>query len=192
MRAPTAGDRIPRSDVTAFPTVPRPEVGTLIRPLTNRPRMVDVLAARTAHLVFAALWAGSVCFVAAVIVPLARDGAFNRTQPLEVISGKLTNISRVSSLVLLLTGGHLAGNGYNIEGLVGTTNGRLVLTMVALWLLLTALVEIGVKRFETGLTGKKIREPARDALPVFRAAAVAAIALLIVAGLLSANVARLL
>ncbi|ELY84016.1 hypothetical protein [Natrinema altunense] len=154
--------------------------------------MVDVLAARTAHLVFAALWAGSVCFVAAVVVPLARDGAFNRTQPLEVISGKLTSISRVSSLVLLLTGGHLAGNGYTFEGLVGTTNGRLVLAMVALWLLLTALVEIGVKRFETGLTGKKIREPARDALPVFRAAAVAAIALLIVAGLLSANVARLL
>ncbi|WP_226480595.1 copper resistance protein CopD [Natrinema amylolyticum] len=153
--------------------------------------MVDELAARTAHLVFAALWAGSVCFVAAVIVPLARDGAFNTTQPLEVISGKLTSVSRVSSLVLLLSGGHLAGNIYTTETLFGEIGGRLVLLMVALWLVLTALVEIGAKRFETGLTGKKIREPARDALPVFRAAAVAAIALLIVAGLLSANVGRL-
>lgn len=154
--------------------------------------MVDVLVARTIHLLFAALWAGSVCFVAAVVLPLARDGAFNTTRPLEVVSGKLTTISRVSSLVLFLSGGHLAGTGYTAESLFGSTNGRLVLVMVALWLALTALVEIGTKRFENGLTGKKIREPARDALPVFRAAAVAAIGLLVVAGLLSANVGRLL
>ncbi|MBZ6494513.1 copper resistance protein CopD [Natrinema longum] len=154
--------------------------------------MVDVLAARTIHLVVAALWAGSVCFVAAVVLPLARDGAFNTTHPLEVISGKLTTISRVSSVVLLLSGGHLAGNAYTFGSLFGTTNGRLVVAMVALWLLLTALVEIGTKRFETGLTGKKIREPARDSLPTFRAAAVTAIALLVVAGLLSANVGLLL
>ncbi|WP_222916779.1 copper resistance protein CopD [Natrinema sp. SYSU A 869] len=154
--------------------------------------MVDVLAARTAHLLFAALWAGSVCFVAAVIVPLARDGAFNTTHPLEVISGKLTTVSRVSSLVLFLSGSHLAGTVYTTKTLFGSTDGRLVLLMVALWLVLTALVEIGAKRLEAGLTGKKIREPARNALPVFRAAAIAAIALLVVAGLLSANVARLL
>ncbi|ELY68300.1 hypothetical protein [Natrinema versiforme] len=153
--------------------------------------MIDVLAARTIHLVFAALWAGSVCFVAAVVIPLARDGAFNTTRPLEVVSGKLTTISRVSSLLLFLTGGHLAGRTYTAEGLFGTTNGRLVIAMVALWLVLTALVEIGTKRFEAGLTGKKIREPAREALPVFRAAAVAALGLLIVAGLLSANVGTL-
>ncbi|WP_254525227.1 copper resistance protein CopD [Natrinema caseinilyticum] len=154
--------------------------------------MVDVLAARTTHLVFAALWAGSVCFVAAVVLPLARDGAFNTIRPLEVISSKLTTVSRVSSLVLFLSGGHLAGTGYTAKSLFGSLNGRLVLLMVALWLALTALVEIGAKRFEAGLTGKKIREPAREALPVFRAAALAAIALLVVAGLLSANVGRLL
>ncbi|WP_254531717.1 copper resistance protein CopD [Natrinema gelatinilyticum] len=154
--------------------------------------MVDVLAARTTHLIFAALWAGSVCFVAAVVLPLARDGAFNTIHPLEVVSSKLTTISRASSLVLFLSGSHLAGTTYTAESLFGSLNGRLVLLMVALWLALTALVEIGAKRFETGLTGKKIREPAREALPVFRAAALAAIALLVVAGLLSANVGRLL
>lgn len=153
--------------------------------------MVDVLVARTIHLLFAALWAGSVCFVAAVVLPLARDGAFNTTRPLEVISGKLTTISRASSLVLFLSGGHLAGTGYTAESLFGSIQGRLVLVMVALWFVLTALVEIATKRFETGLTGKKIREPARDTLPVFRAAAVAAIGLLVVAGLLSADVGRL-
>ncbi|WP_306053923.1 copper resistance protein CopD [Natronococcus wangiae] len=151
--------------------------------------MVDTFLARTAHLVFAALWAGSVFYVAFVVLPLARDGAFNTTKPLEVISGRLTTISRVSALALLLTGGHLAGTRYTAEGLVGTINGQLVLAMVALWLTLAGLVEVGAKRFETGLNGKKLREPAADALPLYRAGAVVAVLLLVVAGAVTTNVA---
>ncbi|AHG00297.1 copper resistance protein d [Halostagnicola larsenii XH-48] len=153
--------------------------------------MVDQLIGRTAHLVFAALWTGSVFFVAFVVLPLARDGAFNSTAPLETISGKLTTISRTSSVVLFLTGSHLAGTTYTSNSLFSMLEGQLVLLMVGLWLVLTALVEIAAKRFESGLNGKKLREPARDALPLFRAAAVVGIGLLIVAGALSADIARL-
>ncbi len=153
--------------------------------------MVDHLVATTAHLIFAAIWAGSVFFVAFVVVPLARDGAFNTTAPLETISTKLTTISRLSSLVLLLSGGHLAGTAYTSESLFSTFNGQLVLLMVALWLALTALVEIAAKRFESGLNGKKLREPARDALPLFRAAAVVGVALFVVAGALSGGLVGL-
>ena len=153
--------------------------------------MVDIVASRIAHLLFAAVWAGSVFYVAFVVLPLARDGAFNSTKPLEVISGKLTTISRVSSLVLFISGSHLAGRLYTVGGggpdLFGSINGQLVLLMVVLWLVLTALVEIGAKRLESGLNGKKLREPAHDALPLFQAAAVAAIALLVVAGLITSG-----
>ncbi|MHC3436525.1 copper resistance protein CopD [Natrialbaceae archaeon A-gly3] len=153
--------------------------------------MVDIVVSRIAHLVFAALWAGSVFYVALVVLPLARDGAFNSTKPLEVISGKLTTISRVSSLVLFISGSHLAGVLYTVDGgsrdLFTSINGQLVLAMVALWLILTALVEIGAKRLESGLNGKKLREPAHDALPIFQAATVAAIALLVVAGLITSG-----
>ncbi|WP_440763460.1 CopD family protein [Natronorubrum sp. DTA7] len=154
--------------------------------------MVDTFLAQTVHLVFAALWAGSVCFVALVVLPLARDGAFNTTKPLEVISGKLTTITRVSALLLLLSGGHLAGTRYTSERLFETTNGQLVLLMVVLWAVLAALVEIGAKRLEAGLNGKKLREPANKALPMYRAAAVVSIALLVVGGMISTNVVRLL
>ena len=154
--------------------------------------MVDTFLAQTLHLVFGAVWAGSVFYVATVVLPLARDGAFNTTKPLETISGKLTTISRVSALILLLSGGHLAGNRYTAETLTGTVNGQLVLAMVALWLALTALVEIGSKRLEAGLNGKKLREPAADALPLYRAAAVVAIGLLVVGTAITTNVARLL
>ncbi|MCU4974274.1 copper resistance protein CopD [Halobacteria archaeon AArc-m2/3/4] len=153
--------------------------------------MVDTVVARTAHLVFASIWAGSVFYVALVILPLARDGAFNTTRPLESLSGKLTTISRVSAVVLLLTGSHMAATSYTSESLVSTVNGQLVIAMVVLWLALTALVEIGAKRFESGLNGKKLREPAHRALPVFQAATVVAIALLVVAGLITTNVGRL-
>ncbi|MFP8951968.1 CopD family protein [Natrialbaceae archaeon A-arb3/5] len=154
--------------------------------------MVDTFLAQTAHLVFAAIWAGSVFYVAFVVLPLARDGAFNTTKPIEGISGKLTTISRVSSVVLLATGSYLAEARYTADSLFGSTNGQLVLAMVALWLLLAALVEIGAKRLETGLNGKKLREPAANALGLYRAAAVVAIALLVVAGAITSNVQTLL
>ncbi|AXR77120.1 copper resistance protein CopD [Natrarchaeobaculum sulfurireducens] len=151
--------------------------------------MVDSFVAQTTHLIFAAIWAGSVFYVAFVVLPLARDGAFNSTKPLEGIVGKLTTISRVSSVVLLLSGGHLAGTRYTAEGLFGTINGQLVLVMVALWLALAALVEIGGKRLETGLNGKKLREPASNALGLYRLAAVVAVALLVVSGAITSGFA---
>ncbi len=61
--------------------------------------------------------------------------------------------------------------------------------MVVLWLVLAALVEIGAKRLEAGLNGKKLREPASDVLGLYRAAAVVAIALLVVAGAITTNLA---
>ncbi len=149
--------------------------------------MVDTFVAQTVHLLFAAIWAGSVFYVAFVVLPLARDGAFNTTAPLERISGALTTITRVSALVLLLTGGHLAGTRYTADSLVSTVNGQLVLLMVVLWLAFAGLVEIGAKRFETGLNGKKLREPAADALPLYRAAAIVGLALLVVAGAITTN-----
>ncbi|GAB3023422.1 copper resistance protein CopD [Natronobiforma cellulositropha] len=157
--------------------------------------MVDILVSRIVHLVFAALWAGSVCYVAFVVLPLARDGAFNTTKPLEVMSGKLTTLSRASAVVLFLSGGHLAGTTYTVgdgagPGLFTSTNGQLVLAMVALWLALAVLVEVGSKRLRTGLDGKKLREPAHEALPVFRAAGVVAIGLLVVAGTISGGLVR--
>lgn len=154
--------------------------------------MIDIALARMTHLLVAAVWAGSVCFVAFAVVPAARDGVFTTTDPLTSLLGTVKNLSRASSLILLLTGGHLAGRIYTSETLTSTTNGRLVLLMTLLWLVLTALVEIAANRLETGLEVKRLREPARETLALFRAAAVVSLALLVVAGAISANAAQLL
>lgn len=152
--------------------------------------VVDALA-RIVHQIFAGIWAGSVVYVTLGVLPLARNGEFNAA-PLESLSGRLTTLSRTSAVVLLVTGGHLAGAIYTFDGdggssLFASTRGQLVIAMVLLWLALAALVEIGTTRFETGLEAKKVREPARDALPIFRAASLVAVGLLVVAGLLTTD-----
>jgi uncharacterized membrane protein len=135
------------------------------------------------HLVFAGLWAGSVLFVARGVLPAARSGDLDAT-PLGGLIGRFRTWSRLSSLALLLTGGHLAGTRYTAETLLGSTRGYLVVAMVVLWLVLTGLIEVGSGRLADGLDERKVREPARSATPLFTAATVAAIALLAIGGVL--------
>jgi uncharacterized membrane protein len=135
------------------------------------------------HLLVGALWTGSVVFVAGAVLPAAREGDLNAA-PLESLVGSLTAWSRGASVLMLLTGGHLAATRYEAAALTGTQRGWLVLAMVALWLALTALVEIGAGRMDDGLERRKVREPTREALPWFRAAAAVGLLLLIDAGIL--------
>ena len=145
--------------------------------------MVVDTAMYTVHTAFAALWSGSVLFVVAAVLPLAMDADVSPEAFGSVVS-KLQWVTRVSALLMLLTGGHLAGTGYTVESLTGSPRGYLVLTMVALWLGLAATVEIGSARAQRGVDDRKIREPARDARPFYLAAAVLAVGLLAVSGLL--------
>ena len=145
--------------------------------------MVVDTAMYTVHAAFAALWSGSVLFVVVAVLPLAMDADVSPAAFGSVVS-KLQWVTRVSALLMLLTGGYLAITGYELEELMGTTSGYLVLTMVALWLGLAATVEIGSARAQRGVDEKKIREPARNARPFYLAAAVFALGLLVVSGLL--------
>ncbi|MFB6227852.1 MAG: transporter [Halobacteriales archaeon] len=147
--------------------------------------MVTLLEATYAvHLLFAGLWAGGVAFVTLGILPGARDGAMG-PEPLGAAFDHLTTVSRISAAVLLLTGGHMAGQVYTAESLTETTNGYLVITMVVLWLALAALVEIGAGRVRDGVDAKKVREPARAATRIYQVATVAGATLLLIGGVLS-------
>lgn len=148
--------------------------------------LVDTAVA-TVHLLFAGLWTGSVLFVAYAVLPTAVAGEVD-AGPLRTIVGKLTTVSRASALLLLLSGGHMAGTGYTTESLFGTGRGHLVLTMVLLWFVLAGLVEVGASRMRDGLDQRKVRAPARSARGLFRAAAVVALLLLVDAGLLAGGV----
>lgn len=128
------------------------------------------------HLLFAGLWTGGVVFVALGVVSLSdRDGV--GAAALRSILDRLTLLSRVSALVLLLTGGHMAAERYTADSLTGSGDGHLVLTMVLLWAVLAALVEIGASRIDDAGNAAAGRT-------VLYGAAVVAIGLLVDAGLL--------
>lgn len=135
------------------------------------------------HSAFAALWTGSVLFVAWAVLPLAMDGDL-APEAFGSIVSKLQWVTRGSAVLLFISGGHLAGTLYTAESLTGSGTGHLVLTMLALWLALAAVVEIGSAKAQRGVDENKIREPARAARPFYLAGAGFAAGLLLVAGLL--------
>jgi hypothetical protein len=134
-------------------------------------------------MLFAAAWTGSVLFMTYGILPVARAGDID-TDPFADITSRMLTLSRVSALVLFLTGGHLAGVLYTVDSLTGSTRGYLVITMLLLWLALAGLVEVGTSRISDGLRERKVRTPAQKGRPFFLAGSVAALGLLVVAGLL--------
>jgi hypothetical protein len=135
------------------------------------------------HSAFAALWTGSVLFVAVAVLPLAMGGDLAPDAFGSIVS-KLQWVTRGSAALLFITGGHLAGTLYTVESLTGSGGGYLVLAMLALWLGLAAVVEIGSAKAQRGVDQNKIREPARAARPFYLAGAGLAVGLLVVAGLL--------
>jgi hypothetical protein len=137
----------------------------------------------TVHTAFAALWTGSVLFVAAVVVPLAMAGELSPAAFGSVVS-KLRWVTRLGALVTFVTGGHLAGTLYTVDTLTGTTGGYLVVAMLTLWLGLAAAIEVGSARAIRGVENDKIREPARDARPFYLLGSLLAVGLLVVSGLL--------
>ncbi|WP_436910680.1 transporter [Halosimplex marinum] len=136
------------------------------------------------HLVFGGVWTGSVVFVTLGVLPTAQDGTAN-AEPLRPVVERLRWVSRTSALVLLASGGHMAGTLYTVERLTGQSSGHLVLTMVALWLGLAALVEVGSSKLADGFDRRKVRQPAREARPFFLTASAVSAALLVVGGLLA-------
>ncbi len=139
-----------------------------------------------AHLLFAGLWTGSVVFVAVAVVPLASGGGMTSAVR-DAILGQFVMTSRVSALVLFLTGGHMAASAFTFGSLTGSTRGRLVLVMLALWFVMAGLVEVGARRLRDDLAEGNDASSARRARRLLQAAAVVAGLVLIDAGLLAAG-----
>lgn len=145
--------------------------------------IVDTIM-QTTHVVFAGLWTGSVILFTLAVLPSGVTGDI-RPEPLAAVTSKLTTLSRVSAVLLFISGGHLAGNYYTVEMLTGSTPGYLVLVMLGLWLVMTGLIEVGGSKMRDGLDADKVRTPARNAKPFYQGAAVLAVLLLVDAGLLA-------
>lgn len=144
-------------------------------------RMVDVVM--IVHTIFAALWTGGTLLVAGAIVPAARTELLGK-KALTFIARRFSYLTVVSVLLLLFSGGHLAGTLYTAETLQSTGRGHLVLTMVGLWLVLAVVLYIGFRRLTDIPSEMSAVTAATEARPWFLGASAVSIALLVVAGLL--------
>ena len=139
------------------------------------------------HVLFAGLWTGSVLFVVGAVLPAASAGSISSTA-MSTITTRLAWLTRISALVFVATGGHLAGTRYTSETLFSTGRGQLVVAMLVLWLVLTALVEIGCKRLGGSDAPANVQTAVDNTRPIFLAAGAVAVLLLVDAGLLAAGV----
>jgi len=139
------------------------------------------------HVLFAGLWTGSVLFVVGAVLPASTAGSISK-QAMSTITTRLAWLTRISAVVFVTTGGHLAGTGYTAESLFATGRGQLVVAMLVLWLVLTALVEIGCKRLGGSAAADTVATGVESTRPIFLAAGAVALLLLVDAGLLAAGV----
>ena len=139
------------------------------------------------HVLFAGLWTGSVLFVVGAVLPAASAGSISSTA-MSTMTTRLAWLTRISALVFVATGGHLAGTRYTSETLFSTGRGQLVVAMLVLWLVLTALVEIGCKRLGGSDAPANVQTAVDNTRPIFLAAGAVAVLLLVDAGLLAAGV----
>jgi uncharacterized membrane protein len=139
------------------------------------------------HVLFAGLWTGSVLFVVGAVLPASTAGSIS-SAAMETISTRLSWLTRISAVVFVATGGHLAGTGYTAESLFSTGRGQLVVAMLVLWFVLTGLVEMGCKRLGGSASAADVDTAVESTRPIFLAAEGVALLLLVDAGLLAAGV----
>lgn len=127
---------------------------------------------RIIHTLFAGVWTGWTVFMAALVVPAARNGKLG-ADGLRWMTQQFSRFTSLASVILLLTGGLMAGTLYTTESLPGSSRGHLVLTMVVLWFVLTGLSHVGSSRVKKNLDSG-VPQAAKSATTLFYAAAVVA------------------
>ncbi|MDR5673253.1 putative membrane protein [Halalkaliarchaeum sp. AArc-CO] len=133
------------------------------------------------HNLFAMLWVGTVLFFSYAVLSSGRGGALGR-EPLEDLLGGLTTVTRVSALVLLLSGILMGLNLYTVDRLLGTTDGWLVIGKVVLWVALAGAVEAGAGKLESELDGGQVSDSVEATATLFYvASAIAVLSALFVA-----------
>ena len=133
------------------------------------------------HLTVAGVWAGWTVFMAVLVVPAARDGDLDGAA-LDRLTSGFARFSQIAPLVMLLTGGYMASQGLVADSLLTSLRGQLVVTMVVLWLALSALSNVASRRLATGIESIGVDRSADAVSTTFSAAGVVALALLLVGG----------
>jgi hypothetical protein len=156
------------------------------------------------HVVAAGGWTGSVLYVVLAVLPVARRGNLTQDGFVTTVDG-LLQLTRLTGVVLPVTGLYQIHRLYSLDRLLGTPTGWVVVSMAVLWTLTNGLVEMGVLRVRSAtgdvslatyfverftLDGQSRSVPTLAALarPYFLAAALGSVLLLVTAAVLASGV----
>ncbi|WP_435125247.1 CopD family protein [Halobaculum sp. D14] len=145
---------------------------------------VALTAAYVLHTLFAGLWVGGVVLATWKLLPLAKAGDI-APETFSAVTDGLSTLTRVGAVVFVATGGHMAAEVYGSEGLFTPPDGHVVLSMLALWLVMAGLVEVGASKARSALDEDKVRTGARDADAFLKAASAVGVVLLVLGGYLA-------
>ena len=101
------------------------------------------------------------------------------------ITSGLRWLTRIGAVVFVVTGGHMAGTGYGDGRLFSDPMGHAVLGMLALWLVVTGLLEMSLGKVQTELGNGHIQTAGRENETLVRVAAVLSVVLLLLGGYLA-------
>jgi hypothetical protein len=138
------------------------------------------------HVLFAGIWAGTTVFYAWRIHPLLSNGDIGVTSAMSITTG-LRWLTRIGAVVFVVTGGHMAATTptYADGGLFSTSMGHAVLGMLALWLVVTGLLEASIGKIQDALGEGKIQTAGRENETLIRVAATFSVVLLLLGGYLA-------
>ena len=136
------------------------------------------------HVLFAGIWAGTTVFYAWRIHPLLSEGDIGVTSAMSITTG-LRWLTRIGAVVFVVTGGHMAAMGYGDGRLFSTTTGHAVLGMLALWLIVTGLLEASIGKIQDELGDGRIQTAGRENETLIRVAATFSVVLLLLGGYLA-------
>lgn len=139
------------------------------------------VAMRVLHLTTAGVWAGWTVFMAALVVPAARDERLD-AGAVTLLTHRFTRFSQVAPLVMLITGGYMMSRAYADTSPLDSGRGTLVVTMVVLWLVLSVTANLAGIRLERRTDSLGVKEAAGNQRALFAVAAVVSLSLLLVGG----------
>lgn len=117
--------------------------------------------AYAAHGIGAGVWVGAVALVAWRVVPLAADGELE-PPTLTAAADGLSWLTRTNALLMPATGLWMAWVSYDrLAGLLVPPRGHTVLLMILLWLVMSAMVEVGAARIRRAADEGKVRTAGR-------------------------------
>ncbi|WP_266080842.1 CopD family protein [Haladaptatus caseinilyticus] len=144
--------------------------------------LIDTII-RVIHTVFAGAWAGGTLLFVGAVLPAARANHFD-ARALSTIAKRFSYLSVAAVALLFITGGHLAGRLYTFGSLQSTGRGHLVVSMVVLWLVLAGVSHAATSQLTSALETGDTKTAVENSWGLYLVAAMAAAALLVIAGLL--------